>query len=43
MVVTREEEGRGRVKGVKGQMCMVTGGNQTFGGEKTAVYREAER
>ena len=42
VVVARGEWGRGRAKGVKGHMCMVTDGSQTFGGEHDAVYKQVE-
>ena len=34
--------GVGRVKGVKGRICMVTDGNHTCGGEHDAVHPEVE-
>ena len=33
LVVTRQEGGGGRAKGVKGHTCMVMDRNKTFGGE----------
>ena len=40
LVVTKGEAGGERVKGIKGHMCMVMDGNQTFGREHNAVYTE---
>ena len=42
LVVTREEGGEGRVKQIKGHVCMVTDYNYTFGGDHDAVYKEVE-
>ena len=41
-MVTRVEGGRGRAKGVKGHVCMVTDKNWTTGGEHNAVYKETD-
>lgn len=38
LVVTGEEEGRGKAKWIKGVNCMAMVGNQTFGGEYAIVY-----
>ena len=40
-MVTRGEEGSGRVKGVKGHLCTVNDGNWSSGGEPE-VYIEVE-
>ena len=41
-MVTRGEEGRDRVKGVKEYICMVTDENWAVGGEHDAAYTETE-
>ena len=41
-MVTREEGGGGRGKGVKGHKCMVTDENWTVGGEHGTDYTETE-
>ena len=42
LMITRGEEGRRRVKGAKGHICMVIVKNWIFGGKHDAIYRENE-